>query len=117
VAELGIHYSAANTLEVVDGRLTGTLVGPIVDRAGKARALERFAEAAGVSLAQTVAIGGRRQRHRHDHPGRPRSGLQRQTPRAGGGRGVAHRSLSRRHRLPARDQPEEVEAADAEAGL
>jgi phosphoserine phosphatase len=57
VAELGIHYSAANTLEVVDGRLTGRLVGPIVDRAGKARALERFAAAAGVSLAQTVAIG------------------------------------------------------------
>jgi phosphoserine phosphatase len=57
VAELGIHYSAANTLEIVDGRLTGKLVGPIVDRAGKARALERFAAAAGVSLAQTVAIG------------------------------------------------------------
>jgi phosphoserine phosphatase len=57
VAELGLHYSAANTLEIVDGRLTGRLVGPVVDRPGKARALERFAEAAGVSLAQTVAIG------------------------------------------------------------
>ena len=57
VAELGLHYSAANTLEIVDGRLTGRLVGPIVDRAGKAAALERFAAAAGVSLAQTVAIG------------------------------------------------------------
>jgi phosphoserine phosphatase len=57
VDELGIHYSAANTLEIVDGRLTGRLVGPIIDRPGKARALERFAEAAGVSLAQTVAIG------------------------------------------------------------
>ncbi|HVW32506.1 MAG TPA: phosphoserine phosphatase SerB [Acidimicrobiia bacterium] len=57
VAKLGIHYSAANTLEIVDGRLTGRLVGPIVDRAGKAAALERFAEAAGVPLAQTVAIG------------------------------------------------------------
>jgi phosphoserine phosphatase len=56
-AELGIDFSAANTLEVVDGRLTGRLVGDVVDRAGKAAALERFARAAGVPLAQTVAIG------------------------------------------------------------
>lgn len=57
VAELGIDYSAANTLEVVDGRLTGELVGPVVDRAGKAAALVRFAREAGVPLSQTVAIG------------------------------------------------------------
>jgi phosphoserine phosphatase len=57
VADLGIDYSAANTLEVVDGRLTGDLVGPLVDRAGKAAALERFAAEAGVPVAQTVAIG------------------------------------------------------------
>ena len=56
-AELGLDYSAANTLEIVDGRLTGRLVGPIIDRPGKAAALERFAAAAGVPLAQTVAIG------------------------------------------------------------
>ncbi len=56
-AELGIDYSAANTLEVCDGRLTGRLVGPIVDRAGKALALQRFALAAGVPVSQTVAIG------------------------------------------------------------
>lgn len=56
-ADLGIDYSAANTLEVVDGRLTGRLIGPIVDRAGKAAALRQFAVAAGVPLAQTVAIG------------------------------------------------------------
>jgi phosphoserine phosphatase len=57
VADLGIDYSAANTLEVVDGRLTGGLVGPLVDRAGKAAALERFAAESGVPVAQTVAIG------------------------------------------------------------
>jgi phosphoserine phosphatase len=57
VADLGLDYSAANTLEVEDGHLTGGLVGPIIDRAGKAAALERFAAAAGVPLAQTVAIG------------------------------------------------------------
>ncbi|MGZ4595730.1 MAG: phosphoserine phosphatase SerB, partial [Actinomycetes bacterium] len=57
VTDLGIDYSAANTLEIVDGRLTGGLVGPIVDRAGKADALERFAADARIPLAQTVAIG------------------------------------------------------------
>jgi phosphoserine phosphatase len=57
VAELGIDYSAANTLEVEGGRLTGELVGELVDRAGKASALERFATEAGVPLSQTVAIG------------------------------------------------------------
>ncbi|WP_066361206.1 phosphoserine phosphatase SerB [Herbidospora mongoliensis] len=57
VADLGIDYSAANTLEVVDGRLTGRVVGEIVDRPGKARALERFAEQAGIAVTQTVAVG------------------------------------------------------------
>jgi len=57
VAELGIEYSVANTLEVADGRLTGKLSGPVVDRAEKAAALRRFAVDAGVPLNQTVAIG------------------------------------------------------------
>jgi len=56
-AELALDHTAANTLEVVDGRLTGRLVGPIVDRAGKADALVRFAAAAEVPLSQTVAVG------------------------------------------------------------
>jgi phosphoserine phosphatase len=54
---LGLDFAAANTLEVADGRLTGGLVGEIVDRAGKARALERFAAEHGVPLEQTVAVG------------------------------------------------------------
>ncbi|OIV38931.1 phosphoserine phosphatase SerB [Mangrovactinospora gilvigrisea] len=54
---LGLDFAAANTLEVVDGRLTGRVVGEVVDRAGKAAWLSRFAERAGVPLAQTVAIG------------------------------------------------------------
>ncbi|MEU7893622.1 phosphoserine phosphatase SerB [Nonomuraea sp. NPDC049152] len=57
VSDLGIDYSAANTLEVVDGKLTGKVVGEIVDRPGKARALERFAREAMVPISQTVAIG------------------------------------------------------------
>ncbi|MFJ4846191.1 phosphoserine phosphatase SerB [Streptomyces sp. NPDC088733] len=54
---LGLDFAAANTLEIVDGRLTGRVVGEIVDRAGKARLLRRFAAEAGVPLDQTVAIG------------------------------------------------------------
>jgi phosphoserine phosphatase len=57
VQTLELDFAAANTLEVVDGRLTGRVVGEIVDRAGKARALERFAAESGVKLNQTVAVG------------------------------------------------------------
>jgi phosphoserine phosphatase len=54
---LGLDYAHANTLEISDGRLTGRLVGPVVDRAAKAASLERFAAAAGVPLSQAVAVG------------------------------------------------------------
>ena len=56
-ADLGIDFAAANELEVVDGKLTGRIVGPVIDRAGKADALRRFAAEVGVSQAATVAIG------------------------------------------------------------
>ena len=56
VAELGIDHLAANELEIDDGVLTGGLVGPIVDRVGKAEAL-RFAAAAGVPQSRTIAVG------------------------------------------------------------
>lgn len=55
--ELALDYVAANTLEIVDGVLTGRLVGPIIDRAGKARALRDFARDVGVPMSQTVAVG------------------------------------------------------------
>ncbi|MEN8656276.1 phosphoserine phosphatase SerB [Streptomyces sp. 21So2-11] len=55
--KLGLDFASANTLEIVDGKLTGRVVGEIVDRAGKARLLRRFAAEAGVPLSQTVAIG------------------------------------------------------------
>jgi phosphoserine phosphatase len=54
---LGIHFAAANELEIVDGRLTGRIVGPIVDRQGKADALRRFAREVGVDTSATIAIG------------------------------------------------------------
>ncbi|MDT5009250.1 MAG: phosphoserine phosphatase, partial [Mycobacterium sp.] len=55
--ELMLDFVAANELEIVDGALTGRLVGPIIDRAGKAKALRDFAQQAGVPLEQTVAVG------------------------------------------------------------
>ncbi len=57
VDELKIDYFIANTLEVIDGHLTGKLLGEIVDRAAKAVALKEFAAQANVDIANTVAIG------------------------------------------------------------
>lgn len=56
-ADLGIHFARANELEVVDGRLTGRIVGAVVDRAGKAAALREFAAEIGVTEAAVIAIG------------------------------------------------------------
>ena len=55
--ELMLDFVAANELEVIDGKLTGRVIGQIVDRAGKAKALRDFAHQVGVPMAQTVAVG------------------------------------------------------------
>ena len=55
--ELMLDYVAANQLEIVDGKLTGRVIGPIIDRPGKAKALRDFAHQAGVPMEQTVAVG------------------------------------------------------------
>jgi phosphoserine phosphatase len=57
VNELKIDFYKANTLEVIDGKLTGKVVGAIVDRAAKAEALKDFAQQCSVDLLNTVAIG------------------------------------------------------------
>jgi phosphoserine phosphatase len=57
IKSLSITYYRANELEIIDGVLTGGLIGSIVDRAGKATALREFAQASSVSLESTVAIG------------------------------------------------------------
>ena len=57
VEELKIDFYRANTLEVVDGHLTGKVVGAIVDRAAKAAALREFSAGCGVELSNTIAIG------------------------------------------------------------
>lgn len=55
--ELELDFVQANTLEIRDGKLTGAVVGEIVDRAAKAVALRRFAAETGVAMEQTVAVG------------------------------------------------------------
>jgi len=55
--ELEMDFVAANDLEIVDGKLTGRVIGQIIDRPGKAKALRDFAQQAGVPMEQTVAVG------------------------------------------------------------
>ncbi len=55
--DLGLDFCAANELEIREGKLTGQVIGPVVDRSGKADALRRAAEHFGVPLAQCVAVG------------------------------------------------------------
>ena len=57
MSELGIEHMRANNLEIIDGSLTGKLIGPIIDRAGKAEALREFAAMHSIELEQTIAIG------------------------------------------------------------
>ena len=54
---LGLDYSYANQLEIVDGKLTGNVLGEIIDRAGKAAILRRLASEDKILMDQTVAIG------------------------------------------------------------
>lgn len=57
IKTMSIKYYKANKLEIVEGVLTGGLIGPVVDRAAKAEALREFALASAVSMDNTVAIG------------------------------------------------------------
>lgn len=56
-ARLGIDYVFANELQIVDGRLTGVAVEPIVDAQRKADLLRQLAEQEGLRLQQTIAVG------------------------------------------------------------
>ena len=57
IKTMSIKYYKANKLEIVEGVLTGGLIGQVVDRAAKAEALREFASASAVSIENTVAIG------------------------------------------------------------
>jgi phosphoserine phosphatase len=54
---LSLDFTRANDLEVVDGVLTGRVIGKVVDRIAKRSALIEWAAACDVELSQTIAIG------------------------------------------------------------
>ncbi|SEC54508.1 phosphoserine phosphatase [Pseudomonas mohnii] len=56
-AKLGIDYVFANELEVVDGKVTGVAIEPIVDAQRKADLLKELAHKEGLRLEQTIAVG------------------------------------------------------------
>ncbi|HEL1933520.1 TPA: phosphoserine phosphatase SerB [Streptococcus suis] len=56
-AQLELDYVRANQLEVVDGVLTGQVLGEIVTKDTKKACLEEWAAENGLSLSQTIAMG------------------------------------------------------------
>ncbi len=54
---IGFDHALANTLEIVDGRLTGKTVGPIIDRDAKLAALEAECKAFSILPADVLAVG------------------------------------------------------------
>ena len=55
--DLGLDFWRANRLEVIDGKLSGRTVGPVIDADAKAAALREWAGEAGIPLSATMAIG------------------------------------------------------------
>jgi phosphoserine phosphatase len=55
--DFNLNFVRANSLEVVDGYLTGQTKGTVINRRGKAQALKDFAEMSGVQLSECVAVG------------------------------------------------------------
>lgn len=54
---LGLTFARANQLEIEDGRLTGRILGPIIDADAKAAALEKICLELGVPPNQSIAMG------------------------------------------------------------
>nr|WP_315399042.1 phosphoserine phosphatase SerB [uncultured Duganella sp.] len=54
---LGLDYTHANELEIVDGRLTGKVLGTIVDAEEKKRTVERVCAQLGIEPAQAIVMG------------------------------------------------------------
>lgn len=54
---LGLDYTHANTLEIIDGKLTGRVLGEILDAQGKAQWLVRIREQLGLKPEQVIAMG------------------------------------------------------------
>ncbi len=56
-AKLGIDYVYANELDIVDGKVTGNVVGTVVDGQRKAELLAMLAQQEGIALEQVIAVG------------------------------------------------------------
>jgi phosphoserine phosphatase len=100
VADLGLDHALSNTLEVVDGRLTGRLLGRSStgpQGGGAARVRRRPGRDHGADGRHRR----RGQRPRHARRGRPRHRLQRQAGGARGGRRGAVRAVPGRRAVPA----------------
>ncbi len=54
---LGLDYAVSNTLEIIDGHLTGSILGDIVDAERKANELVQLRDQLGLKPEQTIAIG------------------------------------------------------------
>lgn len=54
---LGLDYWVANELEIVDGALTGKVIGEVIDRAAKEKYLREWAAREGIPLEHTIAVG------------------------------------------------------------
>lgn len=56
-SRLGLDYCFANTPEILAGRLTGRLVGPLLDAGGKAAGVRSLREALGLTPSQVIVLG------------------------------------------------------------
>lgn len=56
-SQYGIDFTRANTLEIVDGKLTGNIIGTIINAEEKAKTLLRCCEELNISTERTIAIG------------------------------------------------------------
>ncbi|WP_307075367.1 phosphoserine phosphatase SerB [Arthrobacter pascens] len=55
--DLGLDYWIANELEIVDGALTGKVLGAVIDRAAKEKYLRKWAAGEGIPMEHTIAVG------------------------------------------------------------
>ncbi|MGF6609804.1 phosphoserine phosphatase [Paraburkholderia sp. WSM4175] len=56
-ARLGLDFTRANTLEIIDGKLTGNVMGEIVNADVKARMLRETCATLGIEPSRAIAIG------------------------------------------------------------
>jgi len=55
--QIGFHVHQANTLEIIDGRLSGRVIPPILDKQAKLEALEKYTKEADLDVLDTLAVG------------------------------------------------------------